>query len=352
MSHKHIIYILLIQLVTLFYVSPASGQGRPHNFDTDIRDISNNITPNIYSSAADYIQATPGILTIGLKVFGYEGRSGWGPLMTAGAFSGVLMASVSYGLKYSINRERPNGKDLSFPSGHSAMSFTMATILHKEYGWRSPWFSIGGYTAAALIGVSRIAANEHWMSDIVGGAAIGIGAVHLGYYFSDLIFKDKHLNPEYQKPEFSYDPSIKHYSAELLFGRRFIVGESPFTRGGMVGLSTDIPIIPNTGVSVRLCANSLNDNVGISSNHYSIMAGGYYNYYFARRLELQAKLMAGCGWYQKKAGADISSGLGLNVLLDDNFKIKAFAEYETMSFSSQKPWMHSFVLGWGSSWCF
>ena len=65
-----------------------------------------------------------------------------------------------------------------------------ATMLYKEYGWRSPWFSIGGYTIAAATGVSRILNNKHWMTDIAAGAAVGIGAVHLGYYLTDLIFKE------------------------------------------------------------------------------------------------------------------------------------------------------------------
>ena len=62
-------------------------------------------------------------------------------------------------------------------------------MLHKEYGHRSPWYSIGGYTVATITGVTRQLNNRHWMSDIMVGAGIGILATELGYFLADLIFK-------------------------------------------------------------------------------------------------------------------------------------------------------------------
>ena len=139
-----------------------------------------------------------------------------------------------------------------------------ATLLYKEYGWRNPWFSIGGYTVAALTGVSRIMNNAHWMSDVVAGAAVGIGSVHLGYYLTDLIFKGKHLYDGYEKPVFEYNTEQKHYTAEMFFARRFILGDSdkfadlglPF-RGSVAGVQTDIPVVPGAGLTGRVYAGSM-----------------------------------------------------------------------------------------------
>ena len=60
-------------------------------------------------------------------------------------------------VKHSANVTRPDGSNNhSFPSGHTAMAFMAATMLHKEYGTtRSPWYSIGGYTVATATAVSR-----------------------------------------------------------------------------------------------------------------------------------------------------------------------------------------------------
>ena len=49
-------------------------------------------------------------------------------------------------------------------------------------------------------------------------------------------------------------------------------------------------------------------------------------------------------------GADLAAGVSLSLLLDNNFKIKAFADFESFSLSSSRPWMNSVVLGWSSAW--
>lgn len=61
----------------------------------------------------------------------------------------------------------PNG--FSFPSGHSASSFAMATAIFKmdrRYG-------IAAYVLAALIAFSRLYLSVHFLSDILVGAALG-----------------------------------------------------------------------------------------------------------------------------------------------------------------------------------
>lgn len=66
--------------------------------------------------------------------------------------------------------------------------FMCATILHKEYGMLSPWYSIGGYTLAGITGITRQLNNRHWIGDVLVGAGIGMISTDLGYFFSDLIF--------------------------------------------------------------------------------------------------------------------------------------------------------------------
>lgn len=85
------------------------------------------------------------------------------------------------GLKYSINRERPNGHDRSFPSGHTASAFASAGFLQMRYGWG---YGIPAYALAVFTGYSRVESHNHWTSDVLAGAAIGIGA--------NLIFTSKY----------------------------------------------------------------------------------------------------------------------------------------------------------------
>ena len=292
---------------------------------------------------------------VGMKASGYKSRSSWGRMLVSDAFSAAIMTGTVNGIKYSVKRLRPDGSRYnSFPSGHTATAFLTASLLHKEYGWRSPWFSIGGYTAAAVTGVSRICNNRHWMSDVVAGAAVGIGAVELGYFLTDLIFKEKHLYDGYEKPCFFYDPSVKHYSAELIFGRRFIIGASGAwqpIRGGLAGVSADIPMIPGLGITGRGSANSLTYPDSIVGCLYSALAGGFYNFHFAKILELQAKVMAGYAWGEKiGAGASLGAGFSLSMITGNNFKIKAFAELESMDLDKRQPWLNTVVVGFGTGW--
>jgi membrane-associated phospholipid phosphatase len=84
-----------------------------------------------------------------------------------------MAQTVSGVIKVSANRTRPDGTNLSFPSGHAAVSFASATVLQREFGWK---VGIPAYTIASYIGVSRIEAKRHFLSDVAFGAAIGIVA--------------------------------------------------------------------------------------------------------------------------------------------------------------------------------
>src|SRR6266496_4487546 len=68
-----------------------------------------------------------------------------------------------------INGNRVNS---AFPSGHTTVAFAAATVFAMEYKDRR-LVPIIAYSAAALIGLSRITENKHWITDVVAGAALG-----------------------------------------------------------------------------------------------------------------------------------------------------------------------------------
>lgn len=352
------------------------------NIDTDIWQLRNTAIPDFRYHYDDYLQYAPAAVMVGMKACGYKSRSSWGRMLVSDAFSAAIMAGAVNGIKYSVGRLRPDGSRYnSFPSGHTATAFITATMLHKEYGWRSPWFSIGGYTAAAVTGVSRICNNRHWLSDVVTGAAIGIGSVELGYFLADLIFKERHLYDGFEKPCFFYDPTVKHYTAELVFGRRFIIGATGLkdsgtlpVRGGLAGVSVDIPLAPGIGLTGRASASSMTYSDSYIGCLYSALAGGFYNLHFAKILEFQIKAMAGYAWspaiipgatpqmsYSSGSGVSLGAGASLSLITGNNFKIKAFAELESMDLQyrassgsdtslGKQPWLSTLVVGFGTGW--
>jgi membrane-associated phospholipid phosphatase len=88
---------------------------------------------------------------------------------------------VVLGLKTITGRERPSENDEdgsfweggnSFPSGHAATSFALATVFAYEYR-KHIAVPIAAYSVATAITISRTSAQRHWASDVVVGASIG-----------------------------------------------------------------------------------------------------------------------------------------------------------------------------------
>ncbi len=82
---------------------------------------------------------------------------------------GVNLA-LTYALKYSIDKKRPNGKAHSFPSGHTSSAFQGASFINERYGIE---YGIPAYIGAVFVGYSRVEAEAHYPIDVVSGAIIG-----------------------------------------------------------------------------------------------------------------------------------------------------------------------------------
>ena len=101
----------------------------------------------------------------------------------------VLSSATTFGLKFTVKRERPDGSnDRSFPSAHAMYSFQGATFIHRRYGLK---YSLAAYLGAAFVGYSRIEADKHYLGDVLAGAAIGSLS---SWFFTDR-YKDVALQP-------------------------------------------------------------------------------------------------------------------------------------------------------------
>jgi membrane-associated phospholipid phosphatase len=85
----------------------------------------------------------------------------------------AIAQSLSYGLKWSIRRTRPDGSSFSFPSGHTAVSFASATVLQRHLGWKA---GVPAYAVASYVAASRVHGRRHFVSDVAFGAILGIVA--------------------------------------------------------------------------------------------------------------------------------------------------------------------------------
>ena len=70
-----------------------------------------------------------------------------------------------------------SGVRRSFPSGHTSMAFTFASVLAEETSHRWPrahrFIAPLAYATATGVGLARMYNDKHWASDVALGAAIG-----------------------------------------------------------------------------------------------------------------------------------------------------------------------------------
>ena len=128
------------------------------------------------------------------------------PLLKDAIFIGTSVieaVGITYGMKYAIDRQRPyikypgviNPIELedspSFPSGHTAAAFSLATSLSITY---PKWYVIAPSAIWACgVGFARINQGVHYPSDVLTGAAIGVGCafanIYINRWLNKLLFK-------------------------------------------------------------------------------------------------------------------------------------------------------------------
>jgi membrane-associated phospholipid phosphatase len=111
------------------------------------------------------------------KTFGFKPKNDFQHQTINIIVANAIGAAVFTTLKYTVKEERPDqSDDLSFPSGHTSIAFTNATLLYYEYKDSNLWYASSGFLFATATGVLRIANNKHYTSDVLAGAGIGLAS--------------------------------------------------------------------------------------------------------------------------------------------------------------------------------
>ena len=95
----------------------------------------------------------------------------------------IISQAICLPLKYAIGRPRPDPELLSykprlintritpsFPSGHTASSFAFAAFLSHRFPKYKPYL----FAYALLSGISQVYVGNHFPSDVLAGAVVGV----------------------------------------------------------------------------------------------------------------------------------------------------------------------------------
>jgi membrane-associated phospholipid phosphatase len=118
---------------------------------------------------------------------------------------------VTSTLKVATQRPRPTiddasgeffDKGSSFPSGHAASAWSLATVLAYEYGRHRPLIQVAAYGAATAVSLARFTGQNHFLSDVLIGSAIGYG---IGRY----VYRTNH-DPTLDNDNATSNPQSNH----------------------------------------------------------------------------------------------------------------------------------------------
>jgi putative Ca2+/H+ antiporter (TMEM165/GDT1 family) len=125
---------------------------------------------NIGGSFLVQTGAAVGTWAVGALSGNSRTREVGGDLIRAQITSQVIVQ----GVKFATQRQRPDGSNSqAFPSGHTASAFATAGVLGRHFGWKA---GLPAYGFATYVGLARMSANKHHLSDVIMGAAVGLAS--------------------------------------------------------------------------------------------------------------------------------------------------------------------------------
>ena len=133
------------------------------------------------SASSNYVEKTGDILQVALPLsafastFIYKNNDN-GSIQCLKTIGSTFV--VTHSLKRIINKERPNGGGLGFPSGHTSSAFSGAAFIDRRYGLKA---GVPAYLLACFVGWSRVETEHHDYWDVLAGASLGFIS---GYFFT------------------------------------------------------------------------------------------------------------------------------------------------------------------------
>lgn len=166
----------------------TAGVGALMVLDKPIYDVIQKNRSNSLDSFADFVEEFGSYPSFGIMggfyAAGVMYNDSKAKAVAVDAFATSIVAAgvITTSLKVITGRSRPNagdgthhfqpfGGDRSFPSGHTAQAFSLASVIAEHYN--EQWVDLTSYGIATMVGLARIEQEAHFPSDVLAGAIIG-----------------------------------------------------------------------------------------------------------------------------------------------------------------------------------
>ena len=190
-----------------FFLTALVPYAMGQNWDINTVHHINNWGGTFIHDYSNIVSKTEPYVAVGVPVA--MALAGWwkhdDALLKDALYVGSTVAGafvLSYGMKYVFDRQRPyvaypdrvhpySFEDTpSFPSGHTASAFALATSLCIRY---PKWYVIAPSALwATSVGISRMYEGVHYPTDVMAGAFVGagcaVGSIYLSKWLNGLLF--------------------------------------------------------------------------------------------------------------------------------------------------------------------
>ena len=187
----------IVPVALLAYGSSKPIVSAVGRIDQDIRNQISARYSSISYRADDWMQWAPSASVYALDAAGVKLKHRFREHLLLDAGSIIITGGTGFVMrKVSAQIKGFDIVDTQFPSGHTANAFRGAEIFRQEMSNRHPLLQWSGYLVAGLVAGSRLMRGEHYLSEVVAGAGLGILSTKITYGLFHRIKRSKAGMPD------------------------------------------------------------------------------------------------------------------------------------------------------------